>query len=185
VLFVVERLHQNRLYYGNSKNSSTREEIEEVSKAIRKSFFVPVAFKPNSLHQEELGSQLPGIPKIQARGVLVPSDYVSISLGSSVGRLRILVKIDEKTVIRPDEIIVLPEAPVDLPPVAGIITSQPASPLSHISLREVAVPKGRSVLTDEYVHNVAYAARRIQTFGSSEWRVARRSSYETFETCEW
>jgi len=29
----------------------------------------------------------------------------------------------------------LPEAPVDLPPVGGIITSQPASPLSHISLR--------------------------------------------------
>jgi phosphoenolpyruvate synthase/pyruvate phosphate dikinase len=45
-------------------------------------------------------------------------------------------------------------------------------------LKEVAVPEGRSVLTDETVHSLAYAARRIQgIFGKTEqdveWTIMR------------
>ncbi|HWD39417.1 MAG TPA: PEP/pyruvate-binding domain-containing protein [Fimbriimonas sp.] len=106
--------------------------IREVASAIGKSFFEKVAFKPNSLRQEEVSE---GIPRLLPTEILPPSDYQPVSLGTAVGRLRVLEKLDDQTLVGPEDIVVLPSAPVDLPPVAGIVTSEPASPLSHISLR--------------------------------------------------
>src|SRR6185503_14573443 len=46
----------------------------------------------------------------------------------------IIPKLDDHVEIGFNEILVLDEVPVQLPPVAGIITSQPSTPLSHINL---------------------------------------------------
>src|SRR6185295_13427264 len=43
-------------------------------------------------------------------------------------------KLDEHVEIGFNEILVLDEVPLQLPPVAGVITSQPSTPLSHINL---------------------------------------------------
>jgi len=194
VLFLIDRLHGNRMYYVNSKRFDShrafanatylslergqkffqdnylrndrrfymgtvsyqtpvkkwtiefwegdlisKESIQLVADSVRKSFFAPVAFKPNSLYQEELGEQLKGVAMLLPLEIQPPEDYMALSLGVSVGRLRILKSYDEKTVLAPTDIVVLPEAPVDLPPIGGIVTTQPTSPLSHISLRSVAM----------------------------------------------
>jgi hypothetical protein len=123
--------------------------VREVATQISKTFFAPVALKPNSLLQEEASVEAK-VPRLLASEISPPADYIPLSLASAVGRLRILDKFNSKEVIRPDEIVVLPEAPVDLPPVAGIITIQPASPLSHISLRSKAMR-----VPDAYIKNAA------------------------------
>lgn len=214
VLFVIDRLHKNRMYYVNSKRFESHREfanrtylsletgqkffqdnyirddrrfymgtvsyqtpvkkwtfefwegdmiskdgIEVASRVIQKSFFTPVAFKPNSLRQEEISAKLPDVSVLLSRDIVSPGDYMPLSLGSSVGRLRLLKRYDSQTVVALDDIVVLPEAPVDLPPVAGIITSQPSSPLSHISLRSKSMR-----IPDAYIKNAEklFASRNGQ-----------------------
>ena len=210
VLFVIDRLHQDRIYYVNSKRFEShrvfanatylsletgqkffqdnylrsdrrfymgtvsyqtpirkwtiefwegdlisKEGLKETARIVQRTFFAPVAFKPNSLHQEEIGTQLAGVPMVLSRDIVAPSDYMPVSLGAAVGRLRVLDKFDDKTVIQPDEIVVLPNAPVDLPPVAGTITSEPASPLSHISLRSKSLGIPDAYIKGAQVHLMA------------------------------
>jgi hypothetical protein len=214
VLFVIDRLHGDRIYYANSRrflshrqfanatylslqtgqkffednylrpdrrfymgtvsyqtpvkrwtfefwegDQISRDGIKRVASQIKKSFFAPVEFKPNSLRQEEFAIQLPDVPHLFSRDIVAPPDYTPMSLGSATGRIRILDKLTDQTVIHPDEIVILPEAPVDLPPVAGIITSQPASPLSHISLRSKSLG-----IPDAYIKNAdkLFASRNGQ-----------------------
>src|SRR5207302_2515955 len=46
----------------------------------------------------------------------------------------VIAKLDDNVEIGFNEILVLDEVPVQLPPVAGIITTKPSTPLSHINL---------------------------------------------------
>lgn len=112
--------------------------IQLASDTIRRTFFTPVAYKPNSLQQEEASASLPGLTRILADQIVKPSDYQPLNKAHAVGRLHIIAQADDKIVIAPDDIIVLDQAPVTLPPVVGIVTTQPASPLSHINLRAKA-----------------------------------------------
>lgn len=102
---------------------------------IRNTFFAPVAFKPNSLQQEETSASVPGLARLLPDAIVRPSDYQPLNKARAIGRLRVLGHWDENADIQSGEIVVLDEAPVDLPPVAGLITARPASPLSHINLR--------------------------------------------------
>jgi len=51
-----------------------------------------------------------------------------------LGRIHIIPKLNEHVEIGFNEILVLDEVPVQLPPVAGVITTKPSTPLSHINL---------------------------------------------------
>jgi rifampicin phosphotransferase len=55
-------------------------------------------------------------------------------VAKGLGRIHIIEKLDEHVEIGFNEILVLTEVPVNLPPVAGIITAKPSTPLSHINL---------------------------------------------------
>jgi phosphoenolpyruvate synthase/pyruvate phosphate dikinase len=55
-------------------------------------------------------------------------------MAKTLGRIHIIPKLDDHVEIGFNEILVLDEVPVQLPPVAGIITSKPSTPLSHINL---------------------------------------------------
>src|SRR6202008_268104 len=48
--------------------------------------------------------------------------------------IHIIPKLDDHVEIGYNEILILNEVPVSLPPVAGIITTRPSTPLSHINL---------------------------------------------------
>jgi hypothetical protein len=100
---------------------------------INKSFFTPVAYKPNSSRQEEASANL-GVPRVLQTEITKGQDYQPLNVAKGLGRIHVIPKLDDHVEIGYNEILVLDEVPIQLPPVAGIITSKPSTPLSHINL---------------------------------------------------
>jgi rifampicin phosphotransferase len=111
---------------------------------IKNSFFQKVAFKPNSLRHEEHARSLKGIDVLLQSEISRQQDYQPYNIARGIGRVHVIEKLDEHVEIGFNEILVLKEVPVSLPPVAGIITSVPSTALSHINLlaRTWAIPNG-------------------------------------------
>lgn len=112
---------------------ATAEHIKLANEIINKSFFQGVAYKPNSLRQEDVSENL-GIERISQSDLNKNQEYLALNTGSAVGRIHIVDKLDDTVEIGDNEIIVLKELPATLPPVRGIIVAQPSSPLSHINI---------------------------------------------------
>jgi hypothetical protein len=110
------------------------DQIRLTSDLISKSFFEPVAFKPNSLRQEEASLRLVGLERVLQSDIAREQEYQPLNVARGLGRIHIIEKLDEHIEIGFNEILVLNEVPVDLPPVAGVIVSKPSTPLSHINL---------------------------------------------------
>src|SRR5205814_4883395 len=103
------------------------------SDVINKTFFTSVAFKPNSNRQDEVSANL-GIQRVLQTEISKNQEYEPLNVAKGLRRIHIIPKLDEHVEIGFNEILVLDEVPVQLPPVAGIITSKPSTPLSHINL---------------------------------------------------
>src|SRR5947209_15608189 len=110
------------------------DQIKLASDIINKSFFVPVVFKPNSLRQEQVSANIPGLQRVLQTDISKEQDYQALNVAKALGRIHVIPKLDEHVEIGFNEILVLDEVPVQLPPVAGIITTKPSTPLSHINL---------------------------------------------------
>ncbi|HEY0405454.1 MAG TPA: PEP/pyruvate-binding domain-containing protein [Pyrinomonadaceae bacterium] len=110
------------------------EQIKLAYEVISNSFFEPVAFKPNSLRQEEDSAALAGMPRVLQSDITKEQEYQALNMARGLGRIHVIEKLDEHVEIGFNEILVLNEVPITLPPVAGIITSKPSTPLSHINL---------------------------------------------------
>jgi rifampicin phosphotransferase len=110
------------------------DQIQLAYDVINKTFFAPVAFKPNSLRQEEATRSLTGVERVLQSDIAKEQAYQALNVAKGLGRIHIIPKLDDHVEIGFNEILVLDEVPVQLPPVAGIITSQPSTPLSHINL---------------------------------------------------
>lgn len=110
------------------------EQIQITGDIIKRSFFAPVAFKPNSLRQEEVSRNLKGLTRILQSEINQEQGYQALNVAKGLGRVHVIKKLDEHVEIGFNEILVLDEVPIQLPPVAGIITAQPSTPLSHINL---------------------------------------------------
>jgi hypothetical protein len=110
------------------------EQIGLAAEVIRKSFFQPVAFKPNSVRQEEASTTLTGLQRVLQSDINREQAYQALNIAKGLGRIHIIPKLDEHVEIGFNEILVLDEIPIQLPPVAGIITTKPSTPLSHINL---------------------------------------------------
>ena len=109
------------------------EQIKLASDIISKTFFTPVAFKPNSNRQDDASAGL-GLARVLQTEISRNEEYEPLNVAKGLGRIHIISKLDEHVEIGFNEILVLDEVPVQLPPVAGIITSKPSTPLSHINL---------------------------------------------------
>ncbi|REJ79200.1 MAG: pyruvate, phosphate dikinase [Acidobacteria bacterium] len=109
------------------------EQIEDAFKAINESFFASVAFKPNSTRQDSASSDL-GIERISSDDISKNQEYLALNTAKGVGRVHIIDELTDNVEIGYDEILILNEVPVTLPPVAGIIVTKPSTPLSHINL---------------------------------------------------
>ena len=110
------------------------DQIQLAYDVINKTFFTPVAFKPNSLRQDEATASLAGMQRILQSDIAKEQAYQALNIAKGLGRIHIIARLDDHVEIGSNEILVLDEVPVNLPPVAGIITSQPSTPLSHINL---------------------------------------------------
>src|SRR2546423_6407569 len=111
------------------------DQIKLASDVINKTFFTSVAFKPNSNRQDEASANL-GIQRVLQTEISKNQEYEPLNVAKGLGRIHIIPKLDEHVEIGNNEILVLDEVPVTLPAggVAGIITSKPSTPLSHINL---------------------------------------------------
>ncbi len=110
------------------------DQIKLAYDVISKTFFQPVAYKPNSLRQEEATSSLTDLPRVLQSDISKEQEYQPLNVAKGLGRIHIIEKLDEHVEIGFNEILVLTEVPINLPPVAGIITTKPSTPLSHINL---------------------------------------------------
>lgn len=108
--------------------------IREALLAIRGSFFAPVAFKPNSLPQEQAAQALGDAQVVYTRDLYAAEDYIPLNVSRRVGVLRFPADADEALAAKLGDILVLKEPALALPPVSGVITTSFSSPLSHINL---------------------------------------------------
>ena len=112
---------------------ATKELIKIANAAINKNFFDKVLYKPNSIRQEDATSNI-GVERILQDELNRNQAYLALNTGKGTGRLHIIDKLDDTVEIGDNEILVLKELPITLPPVRGIIVSKPSSPLSHINI---------------------------------------------------
>lgn len=112
---------------------ATAEHIKLANESINKTFFEKVIFKPNSIRQEDVSANI-GVERILQDELNRNLVYLALNTGTAVGRIHIIDKLDDTVEIGDNEIIVLRELPLSLPPVRGIIVAQPSTPLSHINI---------------------------------------------------
>ena len=118
-------------------------------KRLGEQFFAPVVFKPNSAAQEAVGQGLKLALLTQAE-VISQQGFMPLNPGQAVGRLRVLAPGQALETLEPDDIALLQEVPLSLPPVAGVITTRPSTTLSHVNL----LAKGWGI-PNAYVREVA------------------------------
>jgi len=109
-------------------------QVKLTADLINASFFTPVAYKPNSLRQEEESRSIAGLQRVLQSDIAREQSYQALNVAKGIGRIHVITKLDDHVEIGSNEILVLDEVPIHLPPVAGVITSQPSTPLSHINL---------------------------------------------------
>lgn len=126
---------------------------------INRTFFEPVGFKPNSIRQEEASANIDGMQRVLQSDIAKEQEYQVLNVAKGLGRIHIIKKLDEHVEIGSNEILVLDEVPLQLPPVAGIITSKPSTPLSHINL----LAKGWGV-PNAYIKNAQELFKQYDTW---------------------
>jgi len=134
---------------------ATAEMVADTYRTIKSSFFTDIYFKPNSTRQESVAVKLK-LPTVTASDISKNQEYLALNVAKGVGRIHVIDKLDDTVEIGYNEIIVLNQVPIDLPPVAGIIVSQPTSPLSHINL----LAKGWNV-PNAYIKNATELFRKL------------------------
>ncbi|MDQ2745820.1 MAG: hypothetical protein M3T96_00985 [Acidobacteriota bacterium] len=107
--------------------------IKTAYDTINNTFFAPVAYKPNSIRQDEASAKL-GINRVSADEIQKNQEYLALNTGKAVGRVHIIEKLDDTVEIGSNEILILKELPINLPQVRGIIIAKPSTPLSHVNI---------------------------------------------------
>ena len=111
----------------------TPELLQTTARALKTGFFAPVRFKANVSAQEAV-AQAAGIEAITQAQLLGAQTFLPLNLGQATGRLRIVASADRVSELQPQDIALLREVPISLPPVAGVVTERPSTLLSHVNL---------------------------------------------------
>lgn len=152
---------------------------------LQRNFPAPLAFKPNSEQQSALAGTIPGLAVVDQNAVYASRTELVLNPGSATGRLRIIPKLDDDTLLSPTDIVVLGEAPLRLSPVAGIITNEFSTPLAHVNLlaKSWKVPNGYvrdalgkfAVLDGQWVRMVAGDTITLRKATPKEVAAAKRA----------
>jgi len=118
--------------------------LRQTMAQLQTRFHAPLAFKPNSEAQTVLVAAIPGLAVLSANQIYASRSELVLNPGVATGRLRIVPRLDDSVILAPGDIAVLGEAPLRLNPVAGVITSEFSTPLSHVNLlaKSWRVPNG-------------------------------------------
>ncbi|MGH9882232.1 MAG: hypothetical protein ACRD6N_12420, partial [Pyrinomonadaceae bacterium] len=71
------------------------EQIKLTAETINKSFFAPVAFKPNSLRQDEATASLSELSRVTQSDIAKGQDYQALNVAKGLGRVHVIPKLDE------------------------------------------------------------------------------------------
>jgi len=124
----------------------TTQLLNESYAALGKSFFAPLYFRPNSLSHEEVANAAAtaggALKTLSASELARDAAYQPLNIASGIGQLRIIERMTPDTVIDRNQVVIFTEAPIQLTPLSGIITTHPASPLSHVNMlaKQWAIP---------------------------------------------
>lgn len=122
----------------------TRALLVETFAELGPLFPSPLGFKPNSELQISLASQIGEVETIDSNAVYNSRNSLVLNAGKAVGRLRILKRVEPNSALKRDDIVILDEAPIQMSPVAGVITTEFSTPLSHVNLlaKSWKIPNG-------------------------------------------
>jgi len=111
--------------------------IEKAFTRLNETFYLGnnLLYKTHSNYQEEIAKLLVKIPYVTSDQLYKTSEYQPYTYAKSVGLLRIVTEPDDTLEFAENEIVVLTHVLPDITPVAGIITEQFSTPLSHLALR--------------------------------------------------
>lgn len=112
---------------------ATAEHLKLADSVINKTFFQEVFYKPNSIRQEDVSAEL-GLKRVLQSDIAKNQEYLALNTGNAIGRIHVIEKLDDTVEIGDNEILVLKELPLNLPPVRGIIVAKPSTPLSHVNI---------------------------------------------------
>lgn len=118
-------------------------DIQRAYKRLGQSFKIAqFKFRPDSSSQERVADNLKPyrIPVINNNQIYQASPYQAFNAGTAIGRLVIVpptAKVEDLS-FNEDDIVLLQTSYPDISPVAGVITSQFSTPLSHVNLRAIA-----------------------------------------------
>jgi hypothetical protein len=118
--------------------------LRQTMRMVQAAFPKPLAFKPNSQRQRDMAETLSGIAVLDANQIYGSRTSLTLNPGKAVGRLRILDRVEPDTLVARGDILILREVPLQLSPVAGIVTTSFSTPLSHVNLlaKSWRVPNG-------------------------------------------
>lgn len=139
---------------------ATGDLIKEADSAVNAAFYAKASYKPNSIRQEDASASLRlTVPRTTQDELNRNQVYLALNTGKAVGRLHIIDKLDDTVEIGDNEILVLKELPLTLPPVRGVIVAQPSSPLSHINI----LARGWNI-PNVYIKNADKLFRDLDTY---------------------
>ena len=110
--------------------------LRQAESQVKASFFGPVKFKTNATLHERVAKEA-GIDYVSQEALIREQPYMPMNLGTATGRVRIVDEAADAnawSALRPDDIAVLRQVPISLPPVAGVLTERPSTVLSHVNL---------------------------------------------------
>jgi hypothetical protein len=168
----------------------TKELVAETYGALRETFFEQIFFKPNSSAQEEIAVELSGgrsvasaqVPVLTTSDIARDQQYQALNPGANIGQLRIIEHITPDTVIDRNQIVIFKEVPIHLTPLSGMITTEPASPLSHVNLlaKSWNIPNAFIKDADKLFKQLEGKYVRLEA-GESEYRVTPADVREVVE----
>ncbi|MEZ4393721.1 MAG: PEP/pyruvate-binding domain-containing protein [Polyangiales bacterium] len=115
-----------------------------------------------------------GVPVVRSDELYAGVIYQPVNVGAAYGYLRLLPGEFAPNRVRRNDIVVLPEAPIDLPVCAGVITAAMQTPLSHVAV--LAVNRGtpdmalRDALRDPRLRALEGRLVRLHV-GPQDWSV--------------
>lgn len=107
--------------------------LKQTHTLIQQSFFKPAQYKTNSVWHEMVAKQA-NISFISQESLLQNSPYLALNTGKAVGMLRVIHNDDEMFQAAPNDIVLLKDVPLTMPPVAGVISEKPSTVLSHVNV---------------------------------------------------
>ncbi|HEX9961370.1 MAG TPA: PEP/pyruvate-binding domain-containing protein [Pyrinomonadaceae bacterium] len=157
---------------------ATAEHVKLADDVINKTFFQEVAYKPNSIRQEDVSAEL-GIRRVLQSDIAKNQEYLALNTGKAIGRIHIIEKLDDTVEIGDNEILVLKELPLNLPPVRGIIVAKPSTPLSHVNI----LAKGWNI-PNVYIKDADKLFKEFDTYwvnleaDLTDYKIKRIADYE-------